>query len=92
MNIQKYCLDMIESILCYDCKGYKTAKDVLDYENNAYHNYLSDYIEVLGENRVLELIQNRIDAIDHVVSDVYTDSEGCSYNSIIWKRGYCSMG
>ena len=40
MNIQKYCLDMIESILCYDCKGYKTAKDVLDYENNAYHNYL----------------------------------------------------
>lgn len=79
------CIEMINSILAYDCRGYSDAKDVLEYEKNSYHNYLEDYTTELGEKRVLELIQGQIDSIDTVDVDVSRDSEGLSYNSIQWK-------
>lgn len=80
------CIDIINSILAYDCRGYSVAKDVLEYEKNAYHNYLQDYMDELGEHKVLELIQGQIDSIDTVTTDVFCDSEGVSYNSIKWKN------
>lgn len=80
------CIGMINSILAYDCRGYSDANAVLEYENNAYHNYLEDYVTELSEDRVLELIQGQIDSIDTVDVDVACDSEGISYNSIKWKE------
>ena len=81
------CVEMINSILAYNCRGYSVAKDVLEHEKkNFYHNYLAPYITELGENRVLELIQEQIDSIDTVEVGVSCDSEGLYYNSIKWKE------
>jgi hypothetical protein len=87
-NSEESCARMIESILCYDCKGYTDAIAVREYERNAYRDYLADYEKELGEIKVLLLIQNRIDAIDHIETNVYTDSDGLSYNSIKYKAGF----
>ena len=58
------CIEMINSILAYNCRGYADAKGVLQHEKESYHNYLADYVTELGEVRVLELIQGQIDSID----------------------------
>ena len=73
------CIEMINSILAYDCRGYADAKEVLK------HDYLADCVTELGEVGVLELIQGQIDSIDYVHVAVSYDSEGLSYNSIQWK-------
>lgn len=78
------CISMINSILAYSCHGY-TAEEVMAHEESAYRNYLADYVEMLGREKVVALIQGQIDSIDHVEQNVYTDSEGLMYNSIIWK-------
>lgn len=78
------CISMINSILCYSCEGYKDAKMVVEHEENSYHNYLEKYIKVLGRERVIDLIQDQINSIDYVKRNVHTDSEGVSYNSIVW--------
>lgn len=78
------CIDMINSILCYDCRGYKNAEKVMEYEERSYHNYLEDYVKLFGRDKVITLIQKQIDSISSVNCDVYTDSEGLSYNSITW--------
>ena len=80
------CIDMINSILCYNCRGYTNAKKVMAYEQTSYHNYLEEYVKLLGMDRVLELIQGQIDSISGVKSNVFIDDEGLSYSSIVWKE------
>ena len=81
------CIDMINSLLCYQCCGYKKAKDVLKYDMKiAYHSYLREYVECLGEDTVLELIQEQINDIAKIDTDCFTDNEGLSYSTIIWKE------
>ena len=80
------CIEMINSILAYSCRGYTKAKDVLEHEKNAYHNYLENYTTELGEDRVLELIQDQIDSIETVNVDVWRDSDGILYSSTRWKE------
>ena len=79
------CIEMINSILAYNCRGYSVAEDVLVYEENSWHNYLEDYTKDLGRDRVIELIQGQIDSIKTVDLNVGCDSEGTYYNSIEWK-------
>lgn len=79
------CIDMINSVLAYGEKGL-SAEEVLARQENGYHNYLKDYINSLGRERVIELIQGQIDDMEDVDTDVYTDSEGVTYNSIRWKK------
>lgn len=78
------CIDMINSILCYQCAGYTNAESVFKHEQQAYHNYLAQYTEKLGRNRVIELIQGQINSIKKINRAVFTDSDGLSYNSIEW--------
>ena len=81
------CIDMINSLLCYQCRGYKKAKDVLDYDmNTAHRSYLREYVECLGEDTVLKLIQEQINDIARIDTDCFVDDEGRSYSSIIWKN------
>lgn len=81
------CIDMINSLLCYQCRGYKKAKDVLEYDmSTAYHSYLREYVECIGEDDVLELIQEQINEIAKIDTDCFTDDEGLSYSAIIWKE------
>ena len=78
------CIEMINSILAYNCRGYSVAKDVFEHEENSYHNYLEDYTKDLGRDRVIELIQGQINSIKTINVNVGNDSEGIYYNSIQW--------
>lgn len=69
------CRDMINSILCYHGT------------NNIMNNpYLKKYIESLGTILVSLLVEEQTQDFSKatVLQNVLTDSEGCSYNSIIW--------
>ena len=79
------CISMINSILAYGCRGYLIAEKVMAHEESRRYNYLADYVEVLGREKVVALIQAQIDSIDHVAQNVFVDDEGLMYNSIIWK-------
>lgn len=80
------CIGMINSILAYKWHpGSKTAEEVLESEENSYRNSLGEYINDLGRDRVLELIQQQMDDIESISHCVSTDSEGNWYNSINWK-------
>jgi hypothetical protein len=79
------CIDMINSILAYSCHGY-TAEEVMAHEESAYRNYLADYVEALGRDKVIALIQGQTDSIDHIEQNVFVDDEGLMYNSIVWKN------
>lgn len=80
------CIGMINSILAYQGAGMTDAEAVMKMEERAYYNYLADYVKLFGRDKVVALIQKQIDSIDYVQHRVYTDSEGCTYNSIIWKE------
>lgn len=77
------CISMINSILAYGGFGFD-AETVMEHEERAYYNYLAEYVKIFGRKKVVELIQGQIDSIKGIESNVYTDSEGCTYNSIIW--------
>lgn len=80
------CIDMINSKIAYGDRD-ATAEEILDKDlNSKYHSYLKQYVDKLGRERVLELIQGQLDDIDTVVNGTFTDSEGVTYNSIRWKR------
>lgn len=81
------CIEMINSLLCLQCRGYKKAKDVLEYDmSTARYSYLREYVECLGENNVLELIQGQIDDIEKIDTDCFADDKKQSYRRIIWKE------
>ena len=78
------CISMINSILAY---GYDdNAEYVLEREEHRYHNYLKEYVEKLGREKVLSLIKGQIRDIKEIEEGVYTDCEGLTYNSIVWVR------
>lgn len=80
-----YCINMINSILAYRCFGF-TAEQVMQSEEKSHYNYLENYVKKLGRDKVVSLIQGQIDSIDKINSCVFTDGEGCTYNSITWKN------
>lgn len=80
------CADMINSILAYHWYFGLTGEDIMRYEENSYYNYLEDYVKTIGRDRVIELINDQINDIKEILHNVYTDSEGLTYNSIVWKR------
>lgn len=69
------CRSMINSILCYH-----GSKDIMK------NLYLQKYFETLGTITVAKLVNEQIEDFSKakVLTNVYTDSEGLSYNSIIW--------
>ena len=80
------CISMINSVIAYDWYEGQTAKELLDWElNDRYHSYLEEYVNKLGYDEVLTLMQDQLNDIKSIERDVFTDDEGVSYNSIIWK-------
>lgn len=81
------CIGMINSVIAYDWYERQSAKELLDWElNDRYHSYLEEYVEKFGYDEVLALVQGQLDDIVSIERDVFTDNEGLSYNSIIWKN------
>ena len=89
-QLELSCISMIDSILAYDCAGWQSAEDVLAYEETrplvGCTNYLQSYVEALGRCNVVRLIEGQIVSIDHIEKDVMTDSEGVTYNRIVWQE------
>ena len=78
---------MIGSILAYDWKEGQSAKELLDWElNDRYHFYLKEYVEEFGYDTILNLIQQDMDDIDHINRAVFTDDDGLTYNSVVYKN------
>lgn len=70
------CIEMINSIIAYHG---------LEMDYILSNRYMADHLEELGLLTVMELAQAQIDEVAYIKHDVFTDSEGCSYNSIVWK-------
>lgn len=79
------CIGMINSILSYGGLGLD-AETVMKNQEESYHNYLAQYVNILGRKKVIELIQGQINSIKEIKRNVHTDSEGLSYNSIVWNE------
>ena len=79
------CISMINSILAYNWFG-QTAEDIMLMEERGYKNYLAEYVELFGRKYVVMLIEKQMDDIDHIERNVFTDGEGLTYNSIVWKE------
>lgn len=81
------CISMINSILAYNWRiGCEGAEAVMLHEETRYHNYLAEYVKLFGREKVVNLIQEQIDSIDCIKFCVGTDSDGVTYNSIVWKE------
>lgn len=76
-------IEMIHSILIYTDSKLWTEKYVME------DKYMQDYINDLGEDTVRDIVNKEIADFKEnatVQKDVYTDSEGVSYNSLDWKK------
>lgn len=80
------CIDMVNSLLAYDCRGCKSAEEVVLRDENNFHSYLANYVKELGRERVTELVQDQINDITGIKVSVFTDGDGLSYNEILWKE------
>lgn len=80
------CISIINSILCYRLRWEKNAAIVLQEDLSKKYSYLSKYVDAFGEAKVTQLIQNQIDDIACIKNSVFTDGEGLTYNSIVWKN------
>ena len=78
------CISMINSILAYNWFG-QNAEEIMQMEERNYHNYLADYVKLFGRDMVVALIQEQLDSIKTIKRNVHTDSEGVTYNSIVWR-------
>lgn len=68
------CISMIHACLTYGTDFF-----------NGYKHYAEDYAETLGEEKVKEIYAKEVEFFNNhatVTNDVFTDSEGCSYNSV----------
>ncbi len=72
-----FCREMINSILVYD--GVKALDKEMD-------RYLLRYVKELSKDRVLELIKEQVADFEKAIvkRNVYTDWEGCTYNTCLW--------
>lgn len=77
------CRDMINSCLCYGgISGFWSEHSWCRPDQT----YADKYVRSLGLERVKQIVaeQEADFAKATVIRDSYTDSEGCTYNSIIW--------
>ncbi|MBQ1758993.1 MAG: hypothetical protein IIZ94_04840 [Prevotella sp.] len=80
-----WCKGMCESIVCYEFKEGKTATEYVEGDK-----YLDKYVEELGKETVVAIMQDVLDNLVRIDEDVMRDSEGVSYNHAIFKTGYAS--
>ena len=83
LSIRQACyLDHAMCHMAYESLGV----DRLLLLNNDWNNVVYKGV-YLSEEEKRELLESVLEKVDHVERDVFTDSEGCTYNSIVWKDG-----
>lgn len=68
------CISMIHACLIYGTDFF-----------NGYKNYAEDYSKTLGKEKVKEIYAKEVEFFNEhatVTKDVFTDTDGCSYNSV----------
>lgn len=79
MSTEQNLRDMIDS--CYTYGGY--TRDTWNFER-----YITPYREALGEDRFNQVYDEHVKNLQEnfeIHHNVYTDSEGCTYNSLVKK-------
>ena len=71
------CIEMINSCIAYSSRNLASIMS---------NDYMQSHIDKLGTDVVARLVQGQLNDVVCVQYCVYEDSEGCSYNSIIWKE------
>ena len=73
------CISMLNSCLAYGVDPFR----IRDYCGTS---YMTDYEKTLGKRRVKQLYEMQVEEFSKttIISNSYTDSEGCSYNSVIF--------
>lgn len=79
MDKIRNCYEMAESLITYGYASLDKPEDVLNSD------YMSEYVKELGADTVVKIARAVADSIASIERDVYTDSEGCSYNSVKYK-------
>lgn len=81
MEREIWCREMINSCLIYG-----NGKGFYNPSTGEFGHYAQMYLKDLGEKRVLELWTEQVKDFSEatVMHNVYTDFEGCTYNSIKW--------
>lgn len=77
--------NMIMSCLTYGNDIF-TTKDINGVSDYYGRPYADEYIDILGYDRVMEIYNDQKEYFDtkcKVKKDIYTDSEGVTYNSLI---------
>ena len=71
------CIETINSCIAYCSRNFASIMS---------NDYMQRHIDKLGPDVVARLVQGQLNDVVGVQYCVYEDSEGCSYNSIIWKE------
>lgn len=89
LNIEMMCYKTVTALLTYNYRDYKSAEDVYLFEHSRCGGgSLEQFKSVLGKERIIEIIKEQIEDIDHIEDRKYTDdsfSKACSV--VVWKRG-----
>lgn len=80
MDKIRNCYEMAESLFAYGYASLDKPEDVLD------SRYMEDYVKEFGADKVVEIAREVANSIAHIEYDVFTDGEGCSYNSVKYKN------
>lgn len=77
------CRNMINSCLIYGSAHYHFYDPI----TQQFGHYAMDYVKSLGKKTVVRLYNEQVEDFSKAIveTDVYTDSEGVSYNSCIWE-------
>lgn len=80
------CIEMINACLTYGDDPYAVHDQWWYGHGYCKRTYMASYEEKLGVERVKELVDQQREEFSHAIikHDVYTDSEGCTYNSVIF--------
>lgn len=76
------CREMINSCLIYGSARY----DFYDPTTKQFGQYAERYVKALGEETAVRLYNEQAEDFAKAIvrHGVYTDEEGCTYNSCIW--------
>jgi hypothetical protein len=77
MHSKISCVETINSCIAYCSRNFESIMS---------NSYMQRHIDKLGLDVVARLVQGQLNDVIDVQYCVYEDSEGCSYNSIIWKE------
>lgn len=81
-SYQAYYLDRAITYVAYSTRDVERLVEL----NRDWNRYEYKDVEI-SDDEAKMLLKSLVDMVDEILYDVYTDSEGCTYNSIKWKDG-----